>query len=177
MKLLLFSLFPILCQASWQLGAGTGAYLGAAQIQGQWESGEKKHSMQLSFGHTRDQLVKEIRQYSFVYQRSWMQKNYDTFAWDPIRAGIFLTYTDNPHYYFTSPDRYNNDVYYDVNSLRWGLRLSTQITSSKLAEKPVVFSLDGSLLEKGIISYFNNYKEFDVFKYFWSLGFSIRVEI
>lgn len=176
MKLLLFSLFPFLCQASWQVGAGTGAYLGAAQLQGQYQAEESPHSYQLSFGFTRDQIVKEIRQYSFIYQYSWTKKNYDRHSWDPIRTGVFATYTDNSHYYFTSPEKYNNDVYYDVNSVRWGLRLSTQITATELIEKPIIFSLDGSLLEKGIISYINNYKELDVFKYFWSLGFSVRVE-
>lgn len=177
MKLLLFSLFPLFCQASWQVGAGTGAYLGAAQVQGQWKSENQKHSYQLIIGHTRDQIVKEIRQYSLIYQWSWMQKNYDTHIWEPVKAGVFATYTDNPRYFFTSPKRYNDDDYYDLTSLRWGLRFSTELATRKWTEKPLVFSLDGSLLEKALTSYANNRNDYDIFKYFWSLGFSVRVEL
>lgn len=177
MKALVFLLFPLILNANWQVGTGTGAYLGAAQLQTQWESEARAHHINLSYGHTRDQIVKAIQQYSFVYQWSPFAVETDEKIWKPLLVGPFITYTDNPNYFFKSPSRYNNDVYYDVTNVRWGVRFSTQLIMLKLADRPIAFSVDGSLLEKGILAFFNSPRELDVFKYYWSLGLSLRVEL
>ncbi len=175
MRLLIFILFPLLSLANWQMGAGSGAYLGAFQLQTQWASPTHRHHIYLSYGYTHDEIVKDIHQYSWAYQWSPRRLAFAHHVWDPLLIGPFITYTDNDHYYFKSPKKYDNEHYYDVNSLRWGLRFSSQITALHWGSRPLHLSLDGSLLEKGLFTYFNNPQELDIFKYFWSLGFSIRM--
>ena len=175
MKTLLLILFPLLTNASWQAGLGSGAYLGALQLQAQWESDTRAHHAQVSYGWTQDSIVGDIHQYSTSYQWSALEVRREKWIWDPLLVGAFLTYTDNDSYFFHSPSRYNNDAYYNVTNLRWGARFSTQLIALQWGPRPVHLSLDGSLLEKGVIAWFNNPFELDIFKYFWSLGFSVRV--
>ncbi|MFN8792215.1 MAG: hypothetical protein ACK5Y2_12240 [Bdellovibrionales bacterium] len=157
------------------MGLGSGAYLGALQLQAQWESETRTRHALVSYGITQDSIVGEIRQYSTSYQWSPGEVRTEKWVWDPLLVGGFLTYTDNDSYFFHSPSRYNNDAYYNVTNLRWGARFSSQLMALHWGSRPVHLSVDGSLLEKGVIAWFNNPLELDIFKYFWSLGFSVRV--
>jgi len=175
--LLALLLLPLPAVADYQWGFATGSYLGQAQIIGTFVSENEKHESSFSFGYTYDSLIGEIKQYSVTYlwsafeARQQEDKNY---AWNPILLGGFITYTDNTLFYVDTEGPYPQDRYYDVTSIRWGLRVSSQIQNVKIADRFYHFSIDGSLLERALINYFNNPEEFDLFKYYFSLGFSAK---
>jgi hypothetical protein len=177
MKSFIVLLFPIFSWADYQLGLAQGSFLGRAQVIGTYVSENEKHETSFSFGYTDDPAIGVIKQYSLVYlwsafeARKREDKNY---AWNPLLIGSFITYTDNKLFYITTDDPYPQDHYYDITSLRWGFRFSSQIQNFIIDNRYYHFSFDGSLMERAIINYFNNMEELDIFKYYFSLGFSIK---
>ncbi|MFN8846431.1 MAG: hypothetical protein ACK5V3_06475 [Bdellovibrionales bacterium] len=178
--LLLFSLTTLASTQSWQMGLGHGSYLGRSQIVGSWLSAEKQHELSLSLGFTQDKGVGPIWQYSAYYLFSLFDVrpiNDSDVVWNPYLLGAFVTYTDNTFFYVDTEDPYPQDRYYDITSIRWGVRMSTQLQNIKMFERNFQISLDGSLLERALNNYFNNPEELDIFKYYWSLGISIKTQI
>ncbi len=176
-RFLFFLLLPLSLKAEYQFGFGSGSYLGRAQVHGTFISKKKKNEISAVFGYTEDPAISSIKQFSAVYLRSIIDPvsvEGSDFFYHPFLLGAILTYTDNPNFYVDSPEVYPRDSYYDVTGLRWGLRASTQIKSLKVFDQYLHFSLDGTLLERAIIIYFNNTNELDLFKYFFSLGFTVK---
>jgi len=164
-------------KAESQFGFGSGSYLGRAQVHGTYVIENKKNEFSAILGLTQDPAISSIKQISAVYLRSILDPvsvEGSHFFYHPLLLGLVLTFTDNPNYYLDSPEIYPQDSYYDVTSLRWGLRASTQIKSLKIFDQHLHFSLDGTLLERAFVVYFNNPDELDLFKYFFSLGFTIK---
>ncbi len=164
---------------SWQMGLGHGSYLGKTQIVGSWLSNQKEHELSLSLGFTQDNGVGPIWQYSAYYLYSLFEPrplNKGEVLWNPYLVGVFVTYTDNTYFYVDTEAPYPQDRYYDVTSIRWGLRMSTQIQNISFFDRVFQVSLDGSLLERALNNYFNNPEEPDLFKYYWSLGLSLKTD-
>lgn len=177
MKFFIVLLFPVLSLAEYQMGFAQGSYLGRAQVVGTYVSESEKHEVSFSFGYTDDPAIGTIKQYSLIYLWSALeayQREDQNYVWNPLHIGGFITYTDNTLFYVDTENPYPQDNYYDVTSIRWGLRASTQIQNVNLFSRYYHFSFDGSLLERAIINYFNNMEELDIFKYYFSLGFSIK---
>lgn len=179
MKTLLFLLWPFLTQAgNWQAGLGTGAYLGTLQLQAQRSSDNLKHHSQLILGRTDDSIVGPIFQISGVYVWTPLETQMiRDMQWTPLGVGGFFTWTDHKRYFFFSPSRYPNRAYYGVTNFRYGLRLSSELTTHKLWRSPITFALDGSLLENGLIAWYNQPREFQTLQYHWSLGLSVRIPL
>jgi len=172
-----FLFFASTLKAEYQFGFGSGSYLGRAQVHGTYISQDSKNEVTAVLGYTQDPAVSSIKQMSVIYLRSIIDPvsvEGSDFFYHPLLLGAVLTYTDNPNFYVDSPEIYPEDRYYDVTSLRWGLRASTQIKSLKVFDQHLHLSLDGTLLERAFIVYFNNPDELDLFKYFFSLGFTIK---
>lgn len=176
MRFFLILLFPLLSQAEYLIGYGTGSFLGRHQLQGEWISENQKHHALAIFGFTQDENIGDIRQYSGAYLWNFGQKDFENFKWTPLMAGGFATFSDHKRFYFTSPSKYGNPAYYDITNLRMGLRFSSEFLLVRKSGKTLRFALDGSLLEQAILAYFNNTSEFDMFPAFWSVGISIRTE-
>lgn len=169
--------FASTLKAEYQFGFGSGSYLGRAQVHGTYISANSKNEFSAVLGYTQDPEVSSIKQISAVYLRSIIDPvsvEGSDFFYHPLLLGAVLTYTDNPNFYVDSPEIYPQDRYYDVTSLRWGLRASTQIKSIQVFDQHLHLSLDGTLLERAFIVYFNNPNELDLFKYFFSLGFTVK---
>ena len=170
-------LFPLISWADYQMGYAYGSFLGRSQIIGTYVSENEKHETSFSFGYTNDPAIGVIKQYSLIYLWSAFearQREDKNYAWNPLLIGSFITYTDNTLFYVDTENPYPQDHYYDVTSIRWGLRASSQIQNVSLFNRHYHFSIDGSLMERALINYFNNMEELDIFKYYFSLGFSIK---
>lgn len=177
MKLLVLFLFPLFSWADYQIGIASGSYLGRVQIIGTYVSENEKHESSFSFGYTDDSAIGIIQQYSLLYLWSAFdsrQKEGQNYAWNPLLIGTFITYTDNTLFYVDTEGPYPQDRYYDVTSIRWGFRASSQIQNVMIMNRYYHFSIEGSLLERALINYFNNIDELDIFKYYFSLGFSVK---
>jgi hypothetical protein len=162
------------------MGYGKGSYLGRTQIVGTWLNEEKQHEFNFSLGFTQDPGVGPIWQYSAFYLHPLFEPrplNNGEVMWNPYLIGGFITHTDNTNFYVDTEGPYPQDNYYDVTSIRWGLRMSSQIQNIKMFERTFQVSLDGSLLDRAFTNYFNNPDVPDLFKYYWSLGFSFKTEI
>lgn len=174
---LILIFFTSTLKAEYQFGFGSGSYLGRAQVHGTYISQDNKNEVSAVLGYTQDPEVSSIKQMSAIYLRSVIDPvsvEGSEFYYHPLLLGAVLTYTDNPNFYVDSPELYPQDRYYDITSLRWGIRASTQIKSLKVFDQHLHLSLDGTLLERAFIVYFNNPDELDVFKYFFSLGFTVK---
>lgn len=177
MKFFLVLLFPLFSWADYQLGFANGSFLGRHQLIGTYVSENEKHESSFSFGYTDDPAVGIIKQYSLTYLYSAIearQREDQSYAWNPLLIGAFITYTDNTLFYVITDDPYPQDHYYDITSIRWGFRFSTQIQNLVFYDRYYHLSLDGSLMERALINYFNNMEQLDIFKYYFSLGFSIK---
>lgn len=174
---MLFLFFPWLVRGEFQMGIASGSFLGQQQIVGTWVDETKVHEWSASLGFTQDQNIGPIWQYSAIYLMSFLEVRpfglKDT-LWKPFLAGGFITYTDNTYFYFNSPNQYPHDRYYDVTSVRGGLRLSTQVQNIQIFERAYIFSFDGSLIDRAFNNYYNNPTDPDILKHYWSLGLSLK---
>lgn len=178
MKFILIILFPILAHAEYFVGYGTGAYMGRHQLQGEWVPEKNSPHHLLGFlGYTQDQEIGDIKQIGAAYLWSLKPYNFENYKWTPLLVGGFFTYTDHKKYYLEAPKKYNDPDYYDTTSLRLGLRFSSEIILVRKSEKTIRLSLDGSLLERALIAYFNNSSELGIFPAFWSLGVSVKFDL
>lgn len=176
-QFLILLFFTSTLKAEYQFGFGSGSYLGRAQVHATLITKDNKNEVSAVLGYTQDPAISSIKQISAIYLRSILDPvsvEGSDFFYHPLLLGAVVTYTDNPNFYVDSPEIYPQDRYYDVTSLRWGLRASTQIKSLKVFDQYLHFSLDGTLLERAFIVYFNNPDELDLFKYFFSLGFTVK---
>ena len=176
MKVILSLLFPFFVQAEYLVGYGTGSYLGRHQLQAERISEDKKHRVSGIFGFTQDEQIGDIKQLGITYVRGVDSLKYENFNWIPLMAGGFITYTDHKKYYINSPSKYDNPHYYDTTGLRLGLRFTSELILIRKSEKNIHLFLDGSLLERALIAYFNNVTEPQILNAFWSLGISVRLD-
>ncbi len=177
MKLIFLFLFPLLTHAEYLIGFGTGSYMGRHQLQGEWVLENPKYHALGIFGYTKDQDIHDIYQLTLITTYSLNQKEFGNFNWNPLQAGVFMTYTDHKKFYIDSPSKYNDRDYYTETALRFGLRFSSELVFILNSSKPLHVSIDGSLLDRGLTSLFNNPSEYKLLEKFWSLGFSIRFEL
>jgi hypothetical protein len=171
---LLFLLFPLFAQAEYNFGVGTGAYMGRRQLQAEWISENQKHHILGIYGYTNDEMIGQINQIGMAYLWSMEKKEFDNFKWTPLLAGGFFTYTDNKKFFTESPSRYYDPDYYDMTNLRFGFRFGSELMLIRKSDKTIRISVDGTLLERAFIAFFNNTSELGIFEDFWSLGFSVR---
>jgi hypothetical protein len=170
-------LFPLLSVAKLSVGYGTGSYFGRHQAQVNWTTNSEYHQFYTSIGYTKDRGVREIRQVNASYLYSGFTKSFDNFKWNPFLAGPFITYTDNKNFYIDAPLKYNDPNYYDWTSFRTGIRFGSEIVFQRPNEKNLHLVLDGTLLEESFLAFFNNTSEYQVFLHFWSIGFSVRMDL
>lgn len=162
------------------MGLASGAYLGLQQIVGTYLDESRRHESTFSLGFTQDSGVGPIWQYSYHYLWSVKPPPESTgseILWNPFLIGAFITYTDNTYFYVDTEDPYPQDRYYDVTSIRWGLHMSSQLQNVQWGGRAYQISLSGSLLERAFTNFFNNPGEPDLFKFYWSLGLSIKTSL
>ncbi len=173
---IIFFCFPTLSYAEYFFGYGTGAYLGRHQLQGEWVSENTKHHVLGILGYTKDERISEIKQLSTAYLWSLDTKQFENFKWTPILIGGFLTYTNHKKFYFKSPSKYRDETYYDITNLRFGFRFGTEVSLIRKSGKSIKLLLDSGLAEQALLIFFNNPSEIEIFKSFWSLGLSVRLD-
>ena len=178
MKFLLIALLvPLFSYADYLVGFGTGSYMGRHQLQGEMGLKNPKYRAIGILGYTKDEDMNDIFQLTLISTYKSKQIDFGNFKWDPLSSGVFATYTDHKKYYVRSPSKYKDPDYYTSTALRAGLRFSTDLVFLLKTMKPMHISLDGSLLDRGMTSLFNNPSEYNLLEEFWSIGFSVRFEL
>ena len=167
--LTLLLLFSLNSEASWTIGGGTGSYMGDRNFGFGFNSENRKHFSEFSYGKTDGILGPEVDQLNFKYVYSPFEYTLlDKMKTNVIGFGILLSRWQSSDAFLQSESQYPEEYYYSQNRYRTSIVFSQNWNYQNLQ-----FYIDWVMLDQKLIALFNNdeyWREKDA----WTSGFGFR---